>query len=154
VRRVLAASLLLLSAAGCRKPKPTSAIFHYTAIVDGAVYESTEGREPAEITLAAGELPAAAEAALMGLKPGQETEIEVANAYGPRDEKLIRSVPLTQFGGMAKDLVVGAKILGALNGRSASARVLNITGGLAVLDFNHPLAGKTVRFRLRLVSAR
>ena len=151
----LVALTLLAPFLACRKPPaPRRLVFHYTAIVDGAVYESTEGHEPAELTVGDGALPAAAETALAGLSPGQETEVEIKDAYGPRDPKLLQSVPLTRFGGMASELKVGAKVLGARNGGSAAARVVGISGGVVGLDLNHPLAGKTVRFRLRLVSIR
>ena len=105
MRRALAAVLLLLAALACRKPAPRQLVFHYTAIVDGTVYESTEGREPAELTLGDGSLPVEAETALAGLLPGQETEIEIKDAYGKHDDKLIQAVPLKRFGSMAKDLV-------------------------------------------------
>lgn len=154
-RAALALAVLL---AACRRdgrvhPGDT-VVLRYELSADGAVVESDFDGEPATVTQGAGQLPPGADAALLGMAPGEEKRLELTpeRAFGPRDPARVESTPIEKLGDLAKGLKPGAKIMGFRDGKAETARVLSIEGGKAALDFNPPLAGKTVVYRLRVLS--
>lgn len=158
MRRVLGAALALALplCAACRRdgrvrPGDTVAL-RYELTVDGAVLESNFDGKPVSVVQGAGDVPPGVDAALPGMAPGEEKRLELApeRAFGPRDETRVQTMPLTAFGALAAGLKPGKKVEGFRDGKAETAVVLSTDGGKAVLDFNHPLAGKPVVYRLRV----
>jgi len=94
------------------------------------------------------------EAALEGQEAGFQTVIELApeDAFGTRNEALVQVIPKTQF-------PPGVKVGGQLEARGDDGQahvftVLKIKGDQVHLDGNHPMAGKTLRFGLKVVEIR
>jgi FKBP-type peptidyl-prolyl cis-trans isomerase SlyD len=94
------------------------------------------------------------EAALEGQETGYQTVLELApqDAFGERNESLLQTIPKTQF-------PPGIKVGGQLEGRSEDGQtyvfnVLKIKGDTVYLDGNHPMAGKTLRFSIRVLQVR
>ncbi|WP_341909177.1 peptidylprolyl isomerase [Polaromonas sp. YR568] len=94
------------------------------------------------------------EEALEGQAPGYQTVLALAaeDAFGLRDESLVRTIPRSQF-------PPGVKVGGQLEGRGDDGRVqiFNVTkikGDTVLLDANHPLAGKALRFTLKVTDVR
>jgi len=94
------------------------------------------------------------EAALEGQEPGYSTTIELQpeDAFGVRNEELLQTIPKTQF-------PPGVKVGGQLEGRDDSGHsiiftVLKIKGDTVYLDGNHPMAGKALRFALKVTDVR
>ncbi len=89
---------------------------------------------------------------------GQETcykvtlALSAADAFGLRDENLMQTIPKSQF-------PPGVKVGGQLEGRGEDGRaqaftVVKIKGDTVILDGNHPLAGKDLRFALAVTDVR
>jgi peptidylprolyl isomerase len=77
----------------------------------------------------------------MKLKKAQSVEVPPDKAFGPRDPDKIKRVPLKQL--LAKDVhnpTIGMRI--DYNGKMATIR--SIGAGRVLLDFNPPLAGRTL----------
>jgi peptidylprolyl isomerase len=77
----------------------------------------------------------------MKLNKPQQVEVPPDKAFGPRDPEKIKRVPLKQL--LAKDIhnpTIGMRI--DYNGKMATIR--SIGAGRVLLDFNPPLAGKTL----------
>lgn len=150
------AGLLLLTLAACRQgpPPPETVVFHYERSVDGVSRDSTFAETPLRATLGQGQLMPGLEECLRVLKPGEERVFVLPpeKAYGPRDPLKVESVPVADFGEMSAQLVPGARVYGVRRGRSEKATVEKVENGRVTLDFNPPDAGRTVTFRLRLVS--
>ena len=96
----------------------------------------------------------AIEAALEGQEAGFQTTLalEPKDAFGERDEELMRTIPRDQF-------PPGVKVGGQLEGHGSDGRaqvfnVSKIKGSVVILDGNHPLAGKALRFAIKVVSVR
>lgn len=94
------------------------------------------------------------EAALDGQEVGYQVtlRLEPADAFGERDESLVRTIPKSQF-------PPGVKVGGQLEGRTDAGdphvfHVTKIKGDQVLLDGNHPMAGKTLRFALKVVGVR
>jgi FKBP-type peptidyl-prolyl cis-trans isomerase SlyD len=94
------------------------------------------------------------EEALEGQEPGFQTvlALQAEDAFGLRDESLMRTIPRSQF-------PPGVKVGGQLEGRGSDGReqvfnVSKIKGDIVLLDGNHPLAGKALRFTLKVIDVR
>lgn len=94
------------------------------------------------------------EAALEGQLPGYQTTVELQpqDAFGVRDESLLQTIPKSQF-------PPGVKVGGHLqaqgeDGHVHTFTVLKIKGDKVMLDGNHPLAGKALRFALKVTDVR
>jgi FKBP-type peptidyl-prolyl cis-trans isomerase SlyD len=94
------------------------------------------------------------EEALEGREAGYQTTLALAaeDAFGPRDESLVQTIPRSQF-------PPGVKVGGQLEGQGSDGRkqvfhVSKIKGDTVILDANHPLAGKALRFTLSVVGVR
>lgn len=155
--RGLAAALLL--AACSRGPVVASGskvTLEYELSSGGSVIESSAGREPLVVIQGDGNLPGPVDEALVGLRPGEEKILDLTpgQGFGPIDPDKVKAIPLAKFGAMAKDLAPGRTIAGASGGKSAEGKVVKIENGFATLDFNHPLAGKALRYKIKVVSIR
>ncbi len=97
---------------------------------------------PRFVVLGEGWLPKGLEDSLVGLDPGQSTTIELApdRGYGQRDPAKMRLVPLRRFRDKGIDPIPGAQI--EFDGRPAVVRAVG--AGRVQVDYNHPLAGRTL----------
>jgi FKBP-type peptidyl-prolyl cis-trans isomerase SlyD len=94
------------------------------------------------------------EEALDGQEKGHEVvlNLEPKDAFGERDESLARTIPKSEF-------PPGVKVGGQLEGRTDSGdphvfHVVKIKGDKVLLDGNHPLAGKPLKFHLKVTGVR
>ena len=156
MRRGLAAVLLLAACSRGAVAPGASVTVEYELSSGGAVVESSAGREPLIVTQGDGNLPGPVDEALVGLRPGDEKilDVTVDQGFGPSDPARIKDVPLEKFGAMAKELAPGKVVAGAKGGKAAEGRVVKVEDGAATLDFNHPLAGKSLRYRIKVVEIR
>src|SRR5450830_1189062 len=94
------------------------------------------------------------EEALDGKEKGFQTTLHLApeDAFGLRDESLVRSIPKADF-------PPGVKVGGQLQGRNDQGQpqiyhVVKIKGPQVQLDGNHPLAGQALQFTLHVTGVR
>lgn len=94
------------------------------------------------------------EAALEGQIKGYQTVIELQpeDAFGLRDESLVQTISKSQFPPGVK---VGGHLQGVgEDGHPQSFTVMKIKGDQVMLDGNHPMAGKALRFSLTVTDVR
>ncbi len=94
------------------------------------------------------------EEALEGQEVGYTTTLALqpADAFGERDESLVRTIPKSEFPPGVK---VGGQLQGALDsGQPHVFHVMKIKGQEVLLDGNHPLAGKALRFTITVTGVR
>ena len=158
-RKVLAAGLLLAVLGawawlhrGVRPAESAGGLvrLQYVVEADGREIFSTSDSGPVEARLGSGALLPGLDDRLAGLRKGEKRTIVVApeRGYGLRDEREVRDVPVESLRDLSPDLQPGDTVHGLRGGRFVSGRVVSIRGGRALLDFNHPLAGKTLIFRV------
>lgn len=125
---------------------------HYTGTLDdGQVFDSSEDRDPLEFTVGAGDVIPGFEAAVLGMLQGQEKTVTLPpdQAYGDYDPELVIEGPRERF---PKDVTVGQSYHFHLaKDEEADGIVKEIRTDTIVVDFNHPLAGKRLTFRLKLL---
>ena len=97
---------------------------------------------PKFVILGEGWLPKGLEDSLVGLDQGKAATVELPpeKGYGPRDPGKMRLVPLRRFREKGIDPVPGAQI--EFDGRPAVVRAVG--AGRVQVDYNHPLAGRTL----------
>lgn len=133
----------------------------YDLEVDGKVVESTTPEEPMDYIQGMHMLIPAFETALEGLEEGAPFAFTIGpeNAYGPYDEKQKTDLPKSAFtiqGKIHEELMEVGRVLPMVgrDGNVAYATVLEVKDDAVTMDFNHPMAGKTLSFRGKVVSVR
>ena len=94
------------------------------------------------------------EAALEGKAVGDTltVDLDVEDAFGARDESLLRTIPKGEFPAGVK---VGGQLRGTNDlGQPQIYNVVKIKGPVVHLDGNHPLAGKALRFSCKVTEVR
>jgi FKBP-type peptidyl-prolyl cis-trans isomerase 2 len=119
---------------------------------DGMQIDSNIGETPLIFTVGMNQLFPALEQAVVELKVGEKKEIllKAEEAYGPVIAEAFKEVEIDAI--PSKFRFAGA-ILGVQDpaGGVFPIRVHEIKNSKAVLDFNHPLAGKNLRFAVKVV---
>lgn len=126
----------------------------YTLTVDGAVVDSTDGKDPFHYIQGRKQVIPGLERQLAGLHAGDAKDVTVkpAEGYGEVDRAAFVEVAKTQLpNGVAP--TVGMVLRGVNpDGQSFQAKISEMKDQSVVLDLNHPLAGKTLNFKVRVVS--
>lgn len=91
---------------------------------------------------------------LEGKKEGDTmiVTVEAADAYGERQEQMIQELPRESF--QAEDIQVGMRFQAQTDKGPITATVTQLTDESVTVDGNHPLAGKTLTFDVRVMSVR
>jgi FKBP-type peptidyl-prolyl cis-trans isomerase 2 len=116
----------------------------------GEVVQSNVGAAPISYVHGQGMLLPALEAELAGREAEEQFELslDAADAYGPVNAELMREYPLEQLPEEARE--VGTLL--SSPEYPGSIRVSEVREDIAILDFNHPLAGQDLEFKVRVVS--
>ena len=116
---------------------------------DGTVFDSTEGRGAFAFEAGAGNIIRGMSDAVVGMQVGQEKTVSIPpeEAYGDHKDDLVIRIP-------REKIPQDAKVGDALSDGQPGGQVwyvAEMTPEDTVLDGNHPLAGKTLIFEVRLV---
>ena len=129
-------------------------VIYVGRFADGTIFDSSEGHEPLEFTIGAGEVIAGFDQAVIGLLAGESCTVDVApeDGYGMHLPEMMVEVGRNQI---PDDhlLAVGNYLqVTAPNGPTFDMRVAELTATSVKLDGNHPLAGKILNFEIQLLS--
>jgi peptidylprolyl isomerase len=126
---------------------------HYTGrLDDGQVFDSSEGHEPLEFTLGAGQVIPGFDQAVEGMTEGEEKRVTISaeEAYGPHREEMVLTVDRDELP-EGVDPEVGQQYQMSQAGQTFVVTVTDVTEAAIELDANHPLAGRDLTFDLQLV---
>jgi FKBP-type peptidyl-prolyl cis-trans isomerase SlyD len=141
-------------------PAPSEAVvskdmdvgLQYTLSVDGVIVDSTEGQGPWHYIHGHQQMIPGLERQLEGLRAGDQRDITVnpEEGYGESDPALFVEVPVSDL--PADVAPKPGVVLRGVNpdGQSFQARIAEVKPESVVLDLNHPLAGKTLRFSVQV----
>jgi FKBP-type peptidyl-prolyl cis-trans isomerase SlpA len=125
---------------------------------DGTDVINTFAEKPATLSLGTGQLAPAMEARLIGLAEGtrQTFELAAGEAFGERNPELLQRVKLSllhELGDADAEYGVGDVVqFPTPDGQGAYAGVVREVGpDWLLFDFNHPLAGQSVRFEVQVL---
>ena len=131
---------------------------HYRlAAEDGTDIVTTFNDNPATLQLGSGQLAPFLEQQLIGLAEGAQHIFTLLpeEAFGPRNPELIQHVSratLTEHAQYGEEYTVGEVVEFNAPGGGRFAGVLReLDGDDALFDFNHPLAGQTLTFEVRII---
>lgn len=127
--------------------------FDYTLMVDGEVVDSSEERGPLQYTHGEGRIIPGLSKQLEGLRIGDEKVIEVPpeEAYGPVNQDAFREVPRTSLPADLEPKVGMYLQMQGPEGQILPVKIAEVKESSVVLDLNHPLAGKTLNFHVKIV---
>ena len=122
---------------------------------DGTLLDSSEGRGPLAYLHGAGNIIPGLEQALEGQDNGASVEvtIEPSNAYGERDDNLIQDVPKQMFDSVDK-VEPGMQFQAQTPNGAQLITVREVGDETVKVDANHPLAGVTLNFDVKVVDIR
>ena len=127
---------------------------HYRlALADHTDLVSTFGAKPATLQLGSGELAPVLERCLIDLPVGQRTVflLEAEQAFGPHNPQLMQRFARDELpdpGELREMALIEFK---APDGAAYTGLVRELSGTEALIDFNHPLAGKAIRFEVEVI---
>lgn len=119
----------------------------------GEIVDSTFEKRPAELVMGDGNLPPGFEQTLFGLKAGERrvTEVPPEQAFGQHNPSNVQRIPKDQFDTsvtLSEGLVVSFRDKA---GTELPGVVLDFDEAMVRVDFNHPLAGRTLLFEVEIL---
>ncbi len=125
---------------------------HYVgSLADGTVFDDSRGRQPLEFQIGNQSVIPGFEEAVKTMAVNEEKTITLTpeDAYGQRQETLIRDFPTSMLG---QDRVeVGQNVWFDSPQGPVPGKVVAMAPETFTVDFNHPLAGQSLNFQLTLV---
>ncbi len=133
----------------------------YKLTVDGKIADQSRPGEPLEFIFGTGMLLPKFEEAILGKEPGESVEFTLApkDGYGEFIPEAVVDLPKSTFmvnGKLADEMLyAGSQIpMSDAQGNRMLGVVKEVGADTVKMDFNHPMAGKTLHFAVEVVSVR
>ena len=121
---------------------------------NGTIFDSSEIHgQPLEFKAGSGQMIKGFDNAVIGMRLGEEKTITLnpADAYGSYNPELIATLPREELP-EGKPVKLGMMIvIGAQNGQQIPALITEVNENNFTIDLNHPLAGKALIFKIKVV---
>ncbi len=131
--------------------------FDFTLTLNGGeVADSTDGQMPLRFIVGQGQLLPGLEDAMIGMAVGEERDVTLKpeDAYGEWDEDALEEVAKSDLPG-EMDLEEGMPLeVTDTEGDTYEATVYEVKQDSVILDYNHPLAGETLQFHVKVIDIR
>lgn len=136
---------------------------NYSLSIDGEVVDSSEGEDndPIIFLQGAGQIISGLEKSIYGLKIGDKKSVTVdpKDGYGEVDPESIVEVPKDEFPEdfpleLGVEITVNADDEDEEGDEEMEATIVAVNDTTVTLDFNHPLAGKTLNFDVHIIDIR
>ena len=136
--------------------KGKTVTFEYTLTLENdEVIDTNAGAEPLTFTHGSSQIIPGLEDQMMGMKAGDSRKITVMpeDAYGPMLEEAVIELRTEQVPENSRK--VGAMLqTQSPEGQIIRGRITNIDDQKAVIDLNHPLAGETLFFDVKIIDVK
>lgn len=122
------------------------------ALEDGTVVDSNHGEEPVTFVVGDGNLLEGFEKAMRGLRAGDEKELVIApeDGFGMPNPNNVQEVQASDFPEDLK-LEVGLMLsFSDAQNTELPGVIKELKGDTILVDFNHPLAGRTLKFKVHI----
>ena len=134
----------------------TEVTLHFALhLENGDTVDSTFDKAPAVFKVGDGNLLPGFETALFGFKAGDQRKLTIApeNAFGQHNPQNVQVMPRSQFEGMelSEGLLV---IFNDAANTELPGVVKAFDDNQVTIDFNHPLAGKTLSFEVQILDVK
>ncbi|MFC1685723.1 peptidylprolyl isomerase [Nanoarchaeota archaeon] len=123
---------------------------------DGTVFDSSthgDHSHPIEFVVGTGQVVKGFDNAVEGMEKDQEKEFTVSpdEGYGQPNPELKKEIPRTVLPKDQEPKVGAMLVMGMPNGQQIPAKIVAIEKDTVTLDLNHPLAGKKLLFKVKVV---
>lgn len=128
----------------------------YTGTLDdGTEFDSSKNHGPLEFHAGVGQMIKGFDDAIMEMEVGQEktVKIKAEDAYGQPDKRLIHKVPRESLPKGPTPEVDMMLTVNLPDGNQIPAKIIAVTEKDVTLDLNHPLAGKALTFKIKVLDA-
>lgn len=114
------------------------------------IFDENRPYAPLEFVVGGGQMIKGFDDAVVGMKIGQEKIVELGpnDAYGPYQDNLVVTVSPEVFASEDQMVVGNSVMFTTTDGRTLRGLVKEIKGDNVLVDLNHPLAGKSLTFRI------
>ena len=121
---------------------------------NGTVFDSNIGKQPLQFKVGSGRLIAGFDLGVVGMHLDEEKTLTIpANeAYGEISPALFLQVPANVFGN--RTVVAGMIVDRTANGQQEQGVVTAVNATTVTVDFNPPLAGQTLVFKIKVLAIR
>lgn len=122
---------------------------------DRQILDQADENRPLDYVHGVGSAIPGLEAALEGKSPGESLQVSVEpdEAYGEHNEDLVSDVPLDMFDGV-DEVQTGMQFQAETEDGTRIITVIDVQGEMVTIDANHPLAGVTLNFDVRIRKVR
>ena len=120
---------------------------------DGQVFDTSQGREPLRFKVGSGQVIPGFDHAVEGMKLHQEKTFTIASAdaYGPVRNEMFLQIPRNKLPAEQEPKVGMSLGLQGPNGERLPAKIAKVESETITIDANHPLAGKDLTFKVKVV---
>lgn len=121
---------------------------------DGTVFDSSEKHgQPLEFEAGTGLVIPGFDNAILGMEKGEEKDVKIKpeEGYGERREELVKDVPKDKLPKEVEPKEGMMLVMATPDGHKIPTKIVKIGDTTITLDMNHPLAGKTLNFKIKVV---
>jgi len=123
---------------------------------DGTVFDSSKHGDhshPLEFEVGSGQIIKGFDEAVVGMEKDQEKEFKLtpADAYGKPNPELKKKVPSDKLPPDQEPKEGMVLALGTPDGKKIPARIIEVDDKEVTIDLNHPLAGKNLIFKIKII---
>ena len=119
---------------------------------NGELFESSSDTGPLQFTLGTNSVLPRFEETVLGMAVGETRTVQVdsAETFGTRQEELVQTFAREIFGDkeIRLGMVLGMQMEQEGNQSQVPALVVGVDNDHVTVDFNHPLAGQTLTYRI------
>jgi len=123
---------------------------------DGTVFDASKDHDtPLEFEVGSGQIIPGLDKAVIGMKTGDSKDITIPaeEAYGPYHEEMVKKLPRKALAG-DQEPKEGMTVMLTLPQGKFPARISHVCEEDVTIDLNHPLAGKALHFKIKIVSVK
>jgi len=138
------------------RPDSLLTLHYRLALADDTELVSTFGDKPATLQMGSGELAPVLERCLLDLPIGERTVflLEAEQAFGLHNPQLMQRFPRSELpnpDALQAMTLIEFKAPSHSDSPAYTGLVRELTEKDALIDFNHPLAGKAIRFEVDVI---
>ena len=123
----------------------------YEVKLDDEIIDTNMNAEPIKFVYGANEVVPGLEKGISNMQAGETKDISVPakDAYGPHNPELSETLPISDFDGI--ELEIGMVLEADMDdGETLKATVTEIEENEVTVDYNHPLAGCDLDFKVKI----
>ena len=130
--------------------------FHYSLTADGDYSEDSRNGEPVRYLHGYGGIVRGLERAMRGRGAGDSFTVEVApeDGFGARNPQAVQRISLKHLAGSAAKLTPGSVVSVKTRQGTAQGFVQKVGRFNVDVDFNHPMAGRALKFEIEILEVR